>query len=383
MSRDAFSQSRFLVLVMTSAALFCGLAAFQTASEAESGRTANPRATVDARHLLEYLHSLPQRKDGRLLSGQNIGSANVDALTGYTRFYEGLKIKTGRRPALLGACYGYEEMIPSKIAEVNKLLIRHWTAGGLVTVSMAPRNPWTGGELRDRSLGEFNFMALVTSGTAPNRRWLALLDTVADGLAELQEAGVVVLWRPLHEMNGAFFWWSAGSTDGWATPREFQALWRYTFRYLTETRKLDNLIWVYSANVQTNRWVKPTTHYYPGAKFVDVVGLDSYANNLANLNAGRGYDALAALGKPIGLTEVGPHFQPDLHPNGRFDGAALIDQIRADYAQACFFLYWHGWSSSEHNVRMAIVQNQGADQLLDDPWVVSLETIDRRSVNAK
>jgi hypothetical protein len=33
-------------------------------------------------------------------------------------------------------------------------------------------------------------------------RWMKELDQLADGLQQLKDAGVVVLWRPFHEMNG-------------------------------------------------------------------------------------------------------------------------------------------------------------------------------------
>jgi beta-mannanase len=33
------------------------------------------------------------------------------------------------------------------------------------------------------------------------------LDIVAEGLNELQQVNVTVLYRPFHAMNGAWFWW--------------------------------------------------------------------------------------------------------------------------------------------------------------------------------
>ncbi len=50
---------------------------------------------------------------------------------------------------------------------------------------------------------------LLTPGNETHDRWMKELDTIAAGLKELQDANVVVLWRPFHEMNGGWFWWGA------------------------------------------------------------------------------------------------------------------------------------------------------------------------------
>ena len=97
------------------------------------------------------------------------------------------------------------------------------------------------------------------------------LDTVANYLLELQEAGVVVLWRPLHEACGnygkwggsgkAWFWW--GDTG----PEAYIALYRYMFDYFTNEKGLHNLIWI---------WNGQEADWYPGDKYVDIVGYDIY-----------------------------------------------------------------------------------------------------------
>ncbi len=338
---------------------------------------ANRHASADAVRVLQYLHSLPQRKEKRVLCGQNVGHANQGVAAGYAKYFEDLRKSTGKCPAILGVCYGWEEIAPAKIAEANKILIGHWREGGLVTISMSPRNPWTGRGLRDRSLGEFSYADIIRTGTEPNRRWAAVLRTVADGLSELRDAGVVVLWRPLHEMNGDFFWWTAGKYEGWASPQEFAALWKYTFEYLTVERNLDNLLWVYAPNTPSPG-VQPATHYYPGDQYVDVVGLDYYGNSLADDSARKGYQSLVALGKPFGFSEVGPAFWLRAHPRGNFDNASVIRGIREEYPRATFFLYWQGWSSLLMDVKMGIVENRNAAGLLGDTWVITRESVDWR-----
>jgi hypothetical protein len=58
----------------------------------------------------------------------------------------------------------------------------------------------------------------------------------------LEDAGIPVLWRPLHEIDGGWFWW----TDK-EQPENTAKLWRLMYDHFTHTRKPDNLIWVYSA----------------------------------------------------------------------------------------------------------------------------------------
>ena len=93
------------------------------------------------------------------------------------------------------------------------------------------------------------------------------LDTLAAGLKQLQDAGVVVLWRPFHEMNGDWFWW------GGKNPEAFINVWRHMFDYFTKTRGLNNLLWVYGPNHG-----KKTAAYYAGDGYTDVVGLDAYTD---------------------------------------------------------------------------------------------------------
>ena len=63
-----------------------------------------------------------------------------------------------------------------------------------------------GGGLKERGI---KIAAVLATGTPTHERWMKSLDRIAAGLQELQAAGIVVIWRPLHEMNGGWFWWGA------------------------------------------------------------------------------------------------------------------------------------------------------------------------------
>jgi len=57
-------------------------------------------------------------------------------------------------------------------------------------------------------LADEQWEELITSDTPFDGRWEKYVDTAAEFLKQLQDAKVPVLWRPIHENNGGFFWWS-------------------------------------------------------------------------------------------------------------------------------------------------------------------------------
>ena len=41
------------------------------------------------------------------------------------------------------------------------------------------------------------------------------IDAIAEQLKRLQDAGVPVLWRPLHEASGGWFWWGNAGAEAY------------------------------------------------------------------------------------------------------------------------------------------------------------------------
>ena len=70
-----------------------------------------------------------------------------------------------------------------------------------------------------------------------------------------------VLFRPLHEASGGWFWWGSDGAEA------YKKLWKAVYEKLTNEYRLDNLIWVY--NGQAAEW-------YPGDEYVDIIGEDIY-----------------------------------------------------------------------------------------------------------
>lgn len=87
------------------------------------------------------------------------------------------------------------------------------------------------------------------------------IDAIAVQLEKVSSNNIPVLWRPLHEASGGWFWWGAKG------PGPFKQLWRLLFNRLTTYHNLHNLIWVL-ANEDPD--------WYPGNDVVDIVGVDAY-----------------------------------------------------------------------------------------------------------
>jgi len=348
------------------------------ATTSQADQVANPDSTPDTVRLLKFLQDLPKRDSARVLSGQTVASVNLEFDEYYQRYIVQLRNETGETPAIMGVGYAWEEVVPEAISNANRRLIEHWKEGGIVTVSMSPNNPFTNGGVKDFSIGGRDYSEIFTPGTEPYKRWRNTLSGIADGLEELRDAGVVVMWRPLHEANGDFFWWSFGQNDERVSAEDYTRLWRDMFDYFSGERKLNNLLWVFAPNVQVNDIVKPVTYYYPGDRYVDIVGLDYYDNSLDGLNINNSYSDLVSTGKPIGLTEVGPAFWFFAHPRGKYDTRMVVETIRNRFPEIRFFAYWHGWSSFMFKAKMGIVENAHYEQMFQDPWVVTRDSLNWR-----
>lgn len=82
----------------------------------------------------------------------------------------------------------------------------------------------------------------VQDGTIPQgcAEILHDIDSVSEALKPLAEQDIPVLWRPLHEAGGNWFWWGADGAEA------YRWLWDVMYRRMTEYHGLHNLIWVWN-----------------------------------------------------------------------------------------------------------------------------------------
>jgi mannan endo-1,4-beta-mannosidase len=268
---------------------------------------ANPDLTEEARAVLAYIHSLPG--EGCLL-GQQENDDSVDAEQSY------IQEVTGEKPALRG--FDMAEYIVDPVEEAIDSWQEH---GQLVTLSWHLRMPHTESEFEnvldqpeecevhedtnEEYGGEADVEAALTEGTDEHQWLLETIDWMADELERLADANVPVLWRPYHEMDGGWFWWSNAGPDG------FPALWEQMFERFVEERGLDNLIWVWSGS-----HCHPGEEWYPGDEYVDVVGVDTYRNQIPDIDFGEQYRNVRSITeeKPVAQAECDEMVDPDVVP---------------------------------------------------------------------
>ncbi len=104
------------------------------------------------------------------------------------------------------------------------------------------------------------------------KRMIKDIDKVASTLKKLRQRKIPVLWRPLHEAGGMWFWWGMDA-------EACNELWRVMYDRFTNYHGLNNLIWVWTSAAAWNKPYSDGYKWYPGDEYVDTVGLDVYNNN--------------------------------------------------------------------------------------------------------
>src|SRR5690606_24890344 len=90
-----------------------------------------------------------------------------------------------------------------------------------------------------------------------------VIDIINNDLV-VDDEPVPIVFRPLHEMNGGWFWWGSQATS----PANYKLMYALTVDYIKE--RTTSVLFCWSPNTPTN------FSYYPGDDYVDVLGLDAY-----------------------------------------------------------------------------------------------------------
>lgn len=223
---------------------------------------------------------------------------------------------TGKYPALLGLdmmSYSLARQEMGGKPKVVETALDFAENGGIVTFCWhwnAPNkylkdgndengNPrWWGGFYTKNT--DFDIEAVMNGDDAEGKKLLdADIAEIAKQMNRLEEAGVPVLWRPLHEASGGWFWWGAKGAEA------YKKLYTYLHDQLTNKYECHNLIWVW--NGQSKDW-------YPGDEYVDIIGEDLYLDkHVYSASAAKFSEILEYSGgkKIIALTENGVVFDID------------------------------------------------------------------------
>lgn len=280
----------------------------------------NPNATASAKRLKKYL---ADNYGKYIISGQQSD-------TGYeSNDVQAIKSLTGELPAIIGL-----DLMDYSLSSVKQhdaqgasidRAIEVADAGGIVTMCWhwrmydeylksgtdngSPR--WWGAfYTKNVDTTKFDLAKIMDDPSCTEYKLLVSdIDYVAEQLKKLQEKGIPVLFRPLHEGggnynasddgSGAWFWWGTGGSEAYIK------LWKLMYDRITNVAGVNNLIWVWNGQVPS---------YYPGNEYVDIIGEDVY--NSANdyqPNSERFINAneYTSASKMVALTENGTLIDPD------------------------------------------------------------------------
>lgn len=302
----------------------------------------NPRASESARRLLA---TLAGRYGKATFSGQQETDefAFLSAASGRTPAvfsgdlieYTPSRLQFGSRPG------DYTERVVALARQGHLIsLCWHWNApAGLLDT---PERRWWSGFYANATTFDFA-AALADPEGADHALLLRDIDAVAAQLKKLQDADVPVLWRPLHESEGGWFWWGAKG------PQPFKQLWRLTYDRLVRHHGLNNLVWVLTS--EDPAW-------YPGDDVVDIVGVDAYPPTQTDALVTRWENLRARFDgkKLVALTEFG--------------GVPDIEKMQA---RGVWWSYFASWSGETHGPRISPVEQVA--RVYRSPSVLNLEDI--------
>lgn len=281
--------------------------------------TVNPNATKEAKALLQYLSDCA---GNCLLTGQHTQTNPMEEreyiheVTGYYPKVVGFELLsyspnidyTNSSKECLTEVYENQNTMKTALELAKRGDI-------IITICFHWFSPIGG---TDKSFytehTDFDPEQILVEGTKEREAFYSDLEVIAKELNVFLKAGIPVLWRPFHEVEGTWFWW--GSKGGAVAAQ----LYRMMYRFFVEEKQLHNLLWV---------WSSPTKESYPGDEWVDVVGWDIYLPEKEKTDYKKQYEELIAntsSNKVAALTEVG--YNPDID---------MIEKSRVPWA---YYMTW-------------------------------------------
>ncbi len=230
-----------------------------------------------------------------------------------------LKSNTGKEPALVGIDFmhcncGYSWYNDEEPINDAK---NYYNRNGIPAMCWHWRDPSRKTEAFYTKDTSFDVSKISDPNSSEYKAMVSDIDYIAGLLKKLQDIDVPVLWRPLHEASGGWFWWGAKGAE------PCKQLYRLMYDRMVNYHGLKNLIWVWTSQQNDKSW-------YPGDDVVDIIGRDIYKdgdhssqimefNKLNNDYGGK---------KIITLSETGSF--PD------------ADNLVADEAPWSYFMPWYG-----------------------------------------
>ena len=165
------------------------------------------------------------------------------------------------------------------------------------------------------------------------------IDRISAALKPLADADVPVLWRPLPEAGGGWYWWGA---DGAET---YQWLWNLMYTRMTEYHHLNNLLWVW--NGQSSSFLVDSSQYDIASRDLYVEKEETYGSRYEQYVALRN---MVSSGKLLAISECSN--LPDMNAMFR------------DNAVWSFFGLWYAPYLGEYTDNNALVEFYNSEAAL-------------------
>ncbi len=273
----------------------------------------------------------------------------------------------------------------STVTKVAYDMIEYMRKGGIMTVSVHIPNPtYKNPPANDAYRGELGhedkWEELLTEGSELNAKFMEHMEKIGDFLYIFKENNAPIIFRPLHEMNGNWFWYGMVNSNDKGEekliPREYASrLWIYIYNYLVTERGIDNMIWEYAPNV-VQRGGKDTCadvmYCYPGDEYCDLIAVDWYPNIYKNptdlVNAYE--DMTGATGKIFSMAEFGPGTSIRSTGNAETYTTEHMDTFITECidkgVKMAYWLTWSSWNEGDKEVKMSMYNMGGGDSFFAD-----------------
>ena len=179
---------------------------------------------------------------------------------------EWLKTNTGKYPALVGLDFmqtgrGYSSWYND---DTPFLEAKAWyERNGIPAMCWHWRDPSHKTEAFYTADTPFDVSKIFDETSDEYKDIIKDIDYTAGLLKKFQDNKIPILWRPLHEAAGGWFWWGAKG----AAP--CKKLYQIMYDRMVNYHGLHNLIWVWTHEPNDDAW-------YPGDEYVDIIGRDIY-----------------------------------------------------------------------------------------------------------
>lgn len=180
---------------------------------------------------------------------------------------------TSSYPAI--ACYDFSDIHVADYSNVENL-VSHYESGGIISFGWGWLTPSQENDTPETYSVDSEFSirkALIMTNW--EYRWIESdIERIASCLRLLQERGVPVVFSPMVVAQN--HWWGRDGAG------YFKELWKLLYDRLVVAHKLNNLIWVWTTEVE-NMTEEQIMEWYPGDEYVDIVAIAPKVNESRSL----------------------------------------------------------------------------------------------------